>query len=154
MKIGAVIKGSVMIIALGVVLCVTATASIAGTEKKIPYKPDFLQLVEQGRVREAEIITAPSGMACLRARILGPGGKEAETITTDVAANEEVVKMLRDKGVRVEYKRQMCRPFGRFIPRPFIVVFVIWIVVIIIGLTLAFKLVRAVERIAQNTKKE
>jgi hypothetical protein len=141
-----------------VILFATAVTSIAATEKRIPYGPEFIQLVQQGRIRSAELITGPSGITYIRATLVRAEGKEEETLRVDDIPNDipsdQVINMLIEKGVAVTHMGGSLSPFSMFTMwLPQIVGFVVWIVVVIIALWLGFRLVRAVERIAENTKK-
>lgn len=141
-----------------VILFATAVTSIAATEKKIPYRPEFVQLVQQGRIGSAEIITGPSGIKYIRAKLVRTEGKEEETFRVDAIPNDissdQVINMLIEKGVAITQRQEFLSPFSMFTMwLPQVVGFVVWIVVVIIALWLGFRLVRAVERIAENTKK-
>ena len=139
--------------AIVVATVLSATASIAATENEIPYNPNFVQLVEQGKIRSAEIIKERSGSTYIRAAFVETEGNDEKTVKVDVIPNDQFVKMLKEKGVPFSFKRQQS-PFYQFASiLPVIVIYLIWITVVIIVFLLALRLVRAVERIAENTKK-
>jgi hypothetical protein len=142
--------------ALVVVIALVTTVSIAATENKIPYQPDFVRLVEQGKISNAEIISEPSGATYIRATITGTEEKDKKTVKVDVLPADPFATLLKEKGIPFSFKRQQSLFYKCTSILPAIAMFLIWILwitVIIAVFWLAFRLVRAVERIAENTKK-
>lgn len=134
-----------------VLLCVTATPSMAIREKTIPYDPDFIQLLSQGWIRHVEIVKVSSGETYLRAKLTSADGKEQETIRVNVVVNDGLLEMLRAGNVKYEFIQEDQFTFQEFLQLfPFFMNWILWIVMIIIFA----RLVRAVELIARNIKKE
>lgn len=145
---------------LGVVFMLLASAltSMATTDRTIQYQPEFMQLVQQGRVTDVTITSSPSGAMRIRATVAKSAGTEDTTVTVDGVpaglTDDQLVNMLIEKGVRITHKPDPPSAFGVFYSVvPLIVVVVFWVAAVAILLWLAFRLVRAVERIAENTKR-
>jgi len=141
-----------------IVLCTTAVTAVAATERNIPYRPEFLQLVQQGRIRHVEIASGSSGINRMRATLAAAEGKGEETVLVDGIPrdipDDQIVNMLIDKGVSVTRTSGPGSLVSEFFPAlPLLVVYVMWPAFLIVVLWLGFRLVRAVEQVAANTKK-
>ena len=137
---------------LCIVLLTTAFAFTGcGSEERveIPYSPDFVKLVEGRNVNEVEVVQELSGVTY----VLG------QTKSGDAPGNFKVyIKPLDDslRGFLAQHQvsfhvttRKSSIPWQHAaLP---MVGLLIWISVLIFVLTLAVRLVRAVERIAGNT---
>ncbi len=79
-----------------------------GQEKyrKIPYSPDFVQLVEDSKVRRCEIVLEVSGVQYVRGELteLDPRTGRPEKFRVDVLVTEDLQRWLREKGVAFEYR--------------------------------------------------
>ena len=79
-----------------------------GQEKyrKIPYSPDFVQLVEDSKVRRCEIVLEVSGIQYVRGELteLDPRTGRPEKFRVDVLVTEDLQRWLREKGVAFEYR--------------------------------------------------
>ena len=76
--------------------------------QKVPYSPDFLQLVEQGKIRRCEIVREVSGLDYVRGEMVDLDSRTGRPrrFKVDVPATDDLTKMLRDKGVQFEFKTQ------------------------------------------------
>ena len=81
-----------------------------GPEKypKMPYSPDFLQLVDQGKIRKCEIVMEVSGFRFIRGELVDIEEKtgRAKKFRVNVADTDSVQKLLADKGVHFEVNPQ------------------------------------------------
>jgi len=76
-------------------------------EKK-PFSPDFVRLVEDGKIRKAEIVMEVSGLQFIRGELaeLDPRTGHPKRFKTDVLVTDDLTKWLREKGVQFEFKSQ------------------------------------------------
>ena len=133
-----------------VLLCMTATPSMAIREKTIPYEPDFVQLLSQGWIRNVEIVEVSSGETYLRTKLTSANGQEQEIIRVNVVVNDGFLELLRASNVKYEFKQESQFTFQEFLQLlPFFMSWILWVVVVIIFA----RLVRAVELIGKNMKK-
>lgn len=81
-----------------------------GTEKvdTIPYNPDFVQLVEQGKVRDCEIVMDASGVQYVRGELAeqDPKTRKPRQFKVDVPVTDSLTQMLVQKGVHFQFKAQ------------------------------------------------
>lgn len=81
-----------------------------GTEKveTIPYNPDFIQLVEQGKVRKCEIVTDAPGIEHVRGELAeqDPKTRRPRQFKVITPATDSLTKMLVEKGVSFQFKPQ------------------------------------------------
>ena len=77
--------------------------------QKIPYSPNFVQLVEQGKIRKLELVRGEvSSLDFVRGESLdldAQSGKPRK-FKVVVPVNDDLIKFLRDKGVQFEFKTQ------------------------------------------------
>jgi len=146
---------------LGLILVAAGTALVGCARddaESIPYQPDFVELVEAGKVDQVQVVREPSGLM----RITGwtkpdslPGKKFRVEV---VGSRDSVVELLRSNGVGFSMAVAKQEPDGwsslTVLP---VLIPVAWIVVVIgfsgFLIVLAVRFVRAVEQIADNTKK-
>jgi cell division protease FtsH len=81
-----------------------------GQEKiqKLPYSPDFVQLVEQGKIRKCEIVMEVSGLQYVRGELLDVDARTGRPrkFKVDVLVTEDLTRWLREKGVQFEFRTQ------------------------------------------------
>ncbi|MDD4735892.1 MAG: ATP-dependent zinc metalloprotease FtsH [Kiritimatiellae bacterium] len=81
-----------------------------GSEKveTIPYNPDFIQLVEQGRVVKCEIVTDAPGIEYIRGELAeqDPKTKKPRQFKVITPATDSLTQMLVAKGVNFQFKAQ------------------------------------------------
>jgi len=81
-----------------------------GQEKypKINYNPDFINLVESGKVRKCEIVIEVSGFQFIRGELteLDPKTSRPRRFKVDVVVTDKLPIWLEEKGVNFEYKQQ------------------------------------------------
>jgi cell division protease FtsH len=81
-----------------------------GPEKypKIAYSPDFVHLVEQGKIRKCEIVMEVSGFRYIRGELLDLDEKtgRAKRFRVNVADTESAQKLLSEKGISFEVNPQ------------------------------------------------
>ena len=81
-----------------------------GHEKvqRIPYSPNFVQLVEQGKIRKCEVVSDVSGVQFIRGELLELDERTGRPrrFRVDVPVTDDLIKMLREKGVNFEFKPQ------------------------------------------------
>ncbi|HEY8240092.1 MAG TPA: ATP-dependent zinc metalloprotease FtsH [Kiritimatiellia bacterium] len=75
---------------------------------KIPYSPDFVQLVELGKIRKCEIILEVSGVRYVKGELVDVDEKTGHhrKFRVNVAETEELQKLLSAKGVQFEVSPQ------------------------------------------------
>jgi cell division protease FtsH len=75
---------------------------------KIPYSPNFVQLVEQGKIRKADIIVEVSGLRYIKGELVDVDAKTGKPRKFKVVYDEkqDVAKLLSDKGVAFEVVQQ------------------------------------------------
>ena len=71
---------------------------------KVPYNPDFLQMIEEGKIRKAEIVMELSGFRFVRGELLDLDEKTGrhKKFRVNIASTDEVQKKLTEKGVAYE----------------------------------------------------
>ena len=81
-----------------------------GHEKyqKLPYSPDFVQLVEQGKIRKCEVVIDVSGVQFIRGELLDLDEQTGRPrrFRVDVPVTDDLIKLLREKSVNFEFKPQ------------------------------------------------
>ena len=81
-----------------------------GPEKigKLPYSPDFIRLVEEGRIRKAEIVMEVSGFRYVKGELVDLDEKTGRNkkFKVNVADTESVQKLLTEKAVPFEVSPQ------------------------------------------------
>ncbi len=76
--------------------------------QRIPYSPNFVQLVEQGKIRKCELVREGTGLDYVRGEMLEPDPKTGrpQRFKVDVPVSDDLIKWLREKGVQFEFKTQ------------------------------------------------
>ena len=76
--------------------------------EKIPFNPDFVQLVKDGRIRKCEVVREVSGTQFVRGELTEQDDKTGDDkqFKVDVVVDEKLTELLRDGGVPFEYKTQ------------------------------------------------
>ncbi len=74
--------------------------------QKLPYSPDFVQMVDQGKIRKCEIVMEVSGVQFIRGEMLelDPRTNRPRRFKVDVVVSDDLTKWLREKGVQFEFK--------------------------------------------------
>ena len=72
--------------------------------QKVPYNPDFLQMVEEGKIRKAEIVMEMSGFRFVRGELVDLDEKTGrhKKFRVNIASTDEVQRKLTEKGVAFE----------------------------------------------------
>ena len=122
---------------------------------EIPYSPDFVALVEGGKVSQVEIVEEAWGGMFIRGECK-PGA--SADVTGRVKAKISGQTPSAEDLLRKHQVAYQVRPANPVVWQSFtgafpLILFGIWLVVVIFVLMLALRLVRAVERIATNTEK-
>ncbi|NCC50732.1 MAG: ATP-dependent metallopeptidase FtsH/Yme1/Tma family protein [Spartobacteria bacterium] len=75
---------------------------------KISYNPDFVNKVNEGKVRKCEIVLEVSGFQFIRGELneLDPKTGRPRRFKVDVVVTDELPKWLEENGVSFEYKQQ------------------------------------------------
>ncbi len=83
-------------------------AQVQEKPTKVPYSPDFVQLVDQGKIRRCELVMEVSGLQYVRGELvdLDPRTGKSKKFRVDVPVTDDLTKMLREKGVQFEFKSQ------------------------------------------------
>ena len=76
--------------------------------EKMPFNPDFVQLVKDGRIRKCEIVREVSGTQFIRGELTEQDAESGDykKFKVDVFVDENLPKLLREGGVPFEYKTQ------------------------------------------------
>ncbi|MFH0954280.1 MAG: ATP-dependent zinc metalloprotease FtsH [Verrucomicrobiota bacterium] len=76
--------------------------------QKVPYSPDFVQLIEQGKIRKCEVVIEISGRQYVLGEMvdLDPKTGRPRRFKVDVPATDDLTRMLREKGVQFEFRTQ------------------------------------------------
>ena len=76
--------------------------------QKLPYSPDFVQLVEQGKIRKCEVVIDVSGVQFVRGELLELDERTGRPrrFRVDVPVTDDLIKLLREKRVNFEFKPQ------------------------------------------------
>jgi len=121
---------------------------------EIPFAPDFVGLVEGGRLTQVEIIRNPSGVTSVVGEAMLDEGSETPTLfRVAVTELDSVQELLIKNQVGFHFPPQNPADWqcvSGLIP---IVIVLCWVAIIILAFSLAVRFVRAVERIAKNTEK-
>ena len=147
-----------VIVGLAALAAVVVIAGCGSEElTEIPYVPDFISLVEEGKVDSVEIIREPSGVTFIRGETeSGESPGQFKVYITD--ADENLRQFLIENNVAFRIPPQnpaIWQCMSSFLPVVLVgVMWLVWIGAIIFVLILAVRLVKAVERIAKNTEKE
>ncbi len=77
-------------------------------EERIPFNPDFLDKIEAGQIRNAEIVMEVSGQQFVRGELqeLDPRTERPRRFRVDVRVGDALEERLREGGVPFEYKPQ------------------------------------------------
>ncbi len=72
--------------------------------QKVPYNPDFLQMMEEGKIRKAEIVMEMSGFRFVRGELVDLDEKTGrhKKFRVNIASTDEVQQRLTEKGVAFE----------------------------------------------------
>lgn len=143
---------------IGLALMATG-AILVGCERDgaeaIPFEPDFVELVEAGKVDRVTILHEPSGVTHITGwtKPMGSPGKKFRVEVLD--SDGSVLKFLGDSQVAFDLLSVRQEPEQwHFMPLvPILVLIAICVAIVVFVLTLAVRLVRAVERIAENSEK-
>lgn len=120
---------------------------------EISYNPDFTSLVTEGKVTKVEIVQEPSGVAYILGQTR-PGDSPGQFKVYITAADENLRQFLTSNNVQFTVPPQnpvMWKCLSGAVP---LLILFVWVALVIFLLTLAVRLVRALEQIARNTKKE
>ena len=76
--------------------------------ERIPYSPDFIELVKQQRIRKAEVIVEVSGLHYVRGELLDKDSrtKRPRRFRTEILVGDDLIRFLRESGVPFEFKTQ------------------------------------------------
>ena len=143
-----------------IVLTFVALAAIlAGCERDdvetIPYSPDFVEMVEADRVDHATIAREPSGMVYITGWTK-PDASPGEKFRVEVLdSDDSVFRFLRDRRVSFDVLpvQQELDQRHFMLMLPGLVFVALCITVVVFVLMLAFRLVKAIERIADNMER-
>ncbi|MCO6401091.1 MAG: ATP-dependent zinc metalloprotease FtsH [Verrucomicrobia bacterium] len=71
---------------------------------KIPYNPDFLQMLEEGKIRKAEIVMEVTGSRFVRGELVETDAKTGQhkKFRVFIASTEDVQRLLTEKGIAFE----------------------------------------------------
>ena len=77
-------------------------------ETRLPYSPDFIRKVEQGKISKAEVVLEVSGQQYVRGELVDvdPKTGRPQKFRVDAPATEALEKLLLENGVPFEYKPQ------------------------------------------------
>ena len=120
---------------------------------EISYNPDFTSLVTEGKVTKVEIVQEPSGVAYILGQTR-PGDSPGQFKVYITAADQNLLQFLTSNNVQFTVPPQnpvMWKCLSGAVP---LLILFVWVALVIFLLTLAVRLVRALEQIARNTKKE
>ncbi len=120
---------------------------------EISYNPDFTSLVTEGKVTKVEIVQEPSGVAYILGQTR-PGDSPGQFKVYITAADQNLRQFLTSNNVQFTVPPQnpvMWKCLSGAVP---LLILFVWVALVIFLLTLAVRLVRALEQIARNTKKE
>lgn len=76
--------------------------------RRIPFNPDFVELVEQGKVRSCEIVNELSGVQYIRGELveIDPRSGKPKQFRVDVIMTDDLPRWLRERGVAFEFRTQ------------------------------------------------
>jgi cell division protease FtsH len=77
-------------------------------EMRIPYNPNFVELVKDGKIRKLEIVLEVSGQQYVRGELveLDPNTSRPQRFRVEVIANDALQELLSEHGVPFEFKPQ------------------------------------------------
>ena len=77
-------------------------------QRKLPFSPDFTQLVEQKKIRKCEVVMEVSGQQYITGELTDVDEKTGKPVKfrTDVVVTDDLPTWLREKGVNFEFKTQ------------------------------------------------
>ena len=76
-------------------------------ERKLSYSPDFVQLVDQGKIRKCEIVMEMSGVQYIKGELLDMDESgRPQQFRVDVVVTDDLITWLREKGVQFQFKSQ------------------------------------------------
>ena len=144
-------------VGLAALVAVVVIAGCGSEElTEISYNPEFTSLVTKGKVANVEIIREPSGVTYIRGEAK-PGQSPSAFKVYLAGADDDLRRFLIDNGVQFTVPPQnpaVWQCMSSVLPMLLVgLVCLVWIAIIIFILTLAVRLVKAVERIAKNTDK-
>ena len=121
---------------------------------EIPFAPDFVGLVEGGKLSQVKIIQKPSGITYVVGEAMLTDTSETSTaFSVQISEMGPVRELLLKNQVAFHVPPQspaVWQCVSGVLPLLFIL---LWVGAIIFVLSLVVRLVRAVERIAENTEK-
>jgi hypothetical protein len=121
---------------------------------EIPFSPDFVGLVEGGKLSQVKIIQKPSGITYVVGEaMLTDKSERAKAFSVQVTEIASVRELLLKNQVALHVPPQnpaVWQCVSGVLP---LLLVLLWVGIIIVVLSLAVRLVRAVERIAKNTEK-
>ena len=121
---------------------------------EIPFSPDFVGLVQGGKLSQVKIIQKPSGVTYVVGEAVLDERSEVPTLfRVSVAELDSVRELLIKNQVAFHVPPQnpaVWQCVSGLIP---LLIVLLWVAIIIFVITLAVRLVRAVERIPTNTEK-
>ncbi len=96
-----------LLMALFITVYQLATQHSAKTAA-IPYNPDFIDLLERGRISKAEVVMEASGQSFIRGELLDmdPATGSPQTFRVQAPVTENLVERLTDAKVPFEFKTQ------------------------------------------------
>jgi len=76
--------------------------------RRMPFNPDFVELVEQGKVRRCEIVNELSGVQYVRGELveIDPRTGRPKQFRVDVIMTDDLPRWLREHGVAFEFRTQ------------------------------------------------
>ena len=77
-------------------------------DEKVPYNPDFMEMIEEGRIAKAEIVLEVSGQEYIRGELteLDPQTNRPKKFRVDARVTDSLEEKMREHGVPFEYKPQ------------------------------------------------
>jgi len=114
---------------------------------------EYTHLVQQGKVQKTEMVTDPSGKRYMQATVAEPDGSNAQVVRITLPDKDKTSGTSNENGPLVLSHSSSIMSELAVIFLPMLIGYVIWIATVIFFCVLGLRLVRAVERIAVNTKK-
>ena len=76
--------------------------------ERVPYSPDFIELVSQKRIRKAEVVVEVSGLHYVRGELLDTDSrtKRPRRFRTEIVVGDDLIRFLRENGVPFAFKAQ------------------------------------------------
>ncbi|MBU1694277.1 MAG: ATP-dependent zinc metalloprotease FtsH [Verrucomicrobia bacterium] len=76
--------------------------------ERVPYSPDFIELVSQHRIRRAEVVVEVSGLHYVRGELLDVDArtKRPRRFRTEIVVGDDLIRFLRENGVPFAFKAQ------------------------------------------------